>query len=54
MSEEWHCANCGKPLKEGDEIIDQATGTWTEFGAELGDHFIMHFECPTDNKGTDG
>ena len=50
MSEEqeWHCENCGKPLKVGDEIISQASGTWGEWGASLGDHFIMHQNCPED------
>jgi hypothetical protein len=40
------CENCGHEFKEGDEIQSQATGTWGEFGAELGDHFVMCLNCP--------
>ncbi len=50
--EDMACEECGFVFKEGDEVISQASGTWRKGRgmvgghAELGDHFIMHQECP--------
>jgi len=45
-----HCEECGKPFKDEDEIISHASGIWhgdaKTGGPSLGDHFIMHAECP--------
>ena len=40
------CENCGRIFREGDEVQSQATGTWGEWGAELGDSYVMCLECP--------
>lgn len=48
IASEYSCENCGIPIKVGDLIIDQASGSMGTDGPNLGDHFIMHSECPSD------
>lgn len=43
-----YCENCGLPIKVGDLIIDQASGSMSAEGPNIGDHSIMHTICPDD------
>lgn len=48
MTEEMKCEECGESFLPGQAIVHSAGGTVTEDGdLEVGDHFYMHAECPT-------
>ena len=46
----WHCANCGKPLKAGDRVMNRADGHINEDGgvSSMSDLLLYHAVCPGD------
>ena len=47
---EWICGECGEAIKVGEAIMDAAFGHMTSRGPNLGDHEVMHVDCPSDEE----